>query len=71
MSISRNPQGYRTGKCHGNAKHPDSLVREVRALYQSWKAVGSRKGYASAADVFGLSVNTVRDWCTYRTRPSA
>lgn len=50
---------------------PDAVVREMREIYTSWKAAGSWKGYGELAKMFGVSMWTVRDIVTYRTRKSA
>lgn len=59
------------GEKHHNAKLTDNEVREMRNLYQDWKRAGSKKGYASLADVFNCNQWTVRDIVTYRTRIDA
>lgn len=61
----------RAGEEHFMARIPDAVVREMREIYASWKAAGSWKGYGELAKIFGVSMWTVRDIVTYRTRKSA
>jgi hypothetical protein len=58
----------RYGEKHHRAKISSAMVRDMRSLYQSWKAAGSPKGYGALAELFGCSEWTARDIVTYRTR---
>ena len=49
-------------------KISDAKVREIRGQWQEWKMMGSRKGYGALAQAFGISMWTLRDIVTYRTR---
>lgn len=59
------------GAAHHKAKLTDEQVKDMRKLYQSWKAAKSRKGYEALADLFNCGVSTARDIVTYRTRGAA
>lgn len=59
------------GEKHHNANLTDEQVKDMRQLYASWKAAGASKGYGTLAEIFGCSMWTARDICTYRTRISA
>jgi hypothetical protein len=61
------------GEKHHNAKLSDSDVREMRQQFHDAELRGlpAWRGYRAAADLFGVSVWTVRDICEYRTRISA
>lgn len=61
----------RPGQDHHNAKLTDEQVKDMRELYESWKEAGANKGYGTLAEIFGCSMWTARDICTYRTRISA
>lgn len=61
---------YATGERHPRVKLTDAQVREMRSLYDAWKANGSHKGYAELGAVFQTSMWTVRDIITFRTRRS-
>ncbi len=59
------------GETHHRARLSDDQVREMRRLYEDWKANGLRKGYATLAAIFGCGESTARDIVTYRTRWAA
>ena len=63
----RNNSRHRLGEWHGQVKHPDSLVRQVVADYQS----GRFASYEALAAHYGLNRNTVADWCQFKTRYTA
>ena len=63
--------GHRCGETHHRARLSDDQVREMRRLYEDWKAKGLRKGYATLAAIFGCGESTARDIVTYRTRWAA
>lgn len=69
--MRRNALGYRVGQDHQKAKLTDAQVKDMRQLYQSWKAAGSRKGYSTLAEIFKCGESTARDIVTYRTRVGA
>ena len=71
MNLSRNHTGHRCGETHHRARLTDDQVREMRRLYEDWKAKGSRKGYATLAAIFGCAKSTARDIVTYRRRREA
>lgn len=60
-----------SGERHPNATISDAQVRELRQLWASWKAAGSRKGYCEIAYVFGISFSTARNIILGRTRGKA
>jgi hypothetical protein len=62
---------HREGEKHHLSKLTDAQVREIRSVYERWKAMGSKKGYRALEDAFGASRWTLRDIVTYRTRRSA
>lgn len=59
----RNHTGHRVGGWHHRAKLTDDDVRLIRIL----NAEGI--GYRKLAEKFECGQSTVRDICTYRTRP--
>lgn len=59
------------GEKHHNASLSNDQVKDMRQLYQSWKAAGSRKGYPTLAEIFRCGESTARDIVTYRTRVDA
>lgn len=71
MTISRSHTGHRCGESHHRARLTDNQVREMRQLYENWKAKGLRKGYAALGAMFGCGESTARDIITYRTRWAA
>lgn len=56
------------GALHHNAKLTDSQVDEMRTLWESWKAAGSKNGYGALAKIFGCGASTARDVVQFRTR---
>jgi ribosome-binding protein aMBF1 (putative translation factor) len=64
--MKRNHTGHRVGECHQKARLSDAQVRNVRAARErlGWS-------YREIGEFFGVSLWTVRDICTYRTRGSA
>lgn len=67
-AVRRNPEGYRVGEFHHNARHADAIVLEVRNMreYQAMR-------FAAILEAFGkrgvkLSYGTVRKWCSYERR---
>lgn len=62
--IMRNHTGHRMGEHHPKAKLTDQQVREMRLLRKrGWK-------YLALSIEFNCPESTVRDICTYRTRPA-
>lgn len=59
--VIRSHTGHRCGEAHYRARLSDDQVREMRRLYEDWKAKGLRKGYATLADIFGCGESTARD----------
>lgn len=55
------------GERHFRAKLNADKVREIRSLYASWKAAGSRKGYAELGEMFGVEWSTIRDAVARKT----
>lgn len=50
------------GEQHHRAKHSNDLVERARQLHdRGW-------GYRRIGRELGVSWNTARDWCAYRTR---
>lgn len=62
------PKAPARGAKHHKAKLTDDMVREMRDIYERWKAVGAAKGYGTLALIFGCGESTARDIVTYRTR---
>lgn len=60
--IQRGPSGHRRGEAHGRARHSDAVVERARAL----RANG--RPYSAIAGELGVSLWTVRDWITFRSR---
>lgn len=56
------PYGIR----HGKAKHSDELIAQIRMEYMPYVM-----GYKRLAKKYGISANTIRDWCSYTTRMGA
>ncbi len=50
---------------HHRSHHTIEFVDLVRELHDNGM------GYRTLCYLFGLSMATVRDWCTYRTRSAA
>ena len=50
------------GQNHHRARFSDATVERARQMHDAGK------GYGSIAKAMGISANTVRDWCAYRTR---
>lgn len=59
------------GESHPKARLSDDRVREMRSVWEKWRAAGSDKGYGALGEAFGCSRWTARDIVTYRTRRSA
>ena len=64
--IRRNHTGHRVGEHHQRAKLTDAQVAEIRSLHMPY-VLG--RGYKALATKFGAAESTIRDICTYRTRP--
>jgi len=64
--ITRAPSGHRCGQSHPRAKASDEVVRRAREMRER-----KHWGYAVIGAELGVSWNTVRDWCEYRTRANA
>lgn len=60
-----------SGEEHPRSKLSDEQVREIRRVWESWRAAGSYKGYGTLGKCFGISMWTARDIVTYATRRSA
>lgn len=63
-SVRRAMSGHRVGEYHPRAKTPDEDVKLIRELHEKHGL-----GYGTLADKFELPKGTVRNYCTYRTRP--
>lgn len=63
-NIRRNHTGHRVGEHHPKARLSDAQVAEIRAKYRP-----GVYGYHRLAVEYGCGESTVRDICTYRTRP--
>lgn len=61
-AIGTNLRGWAVGEHHPHARHPDSLVAEVRAM----RAAGM--SYPAIARATGVHFATVGDWCRGRRR---
>lgn len=64
-AVGSNLRGNAVGQWHPHARHPDSLVNEVRAL----RATGL--SYRAIARSTGVHFATVGDWCRGRRRGQA
>ena len=64
--IRRNHTGHRVGQHHQRAKLTDDQVKEIRAMHMPYVR---GRGYKALALKFGAAESTIRDICTYRTRP--
>jgi hypothetical protein len=62
--MKRNHTGHRIGEWHGKARLTDEQVAKMRRMYKPGIV-----GYRLLAKEFGCGESTVRDICTYRTRP--
>jgi len=60
----RNHTGHRMGEHHHRAKLTDSQVAEIRRKHMPYVY-----GYGRLAKEYGCGESTIRDICTYRTRP--
>ena len=56
--------GRKNGQRHHRAIYPDSLVAAIRAAHCPGVV-----GYEKLSARFGVPLSTVRDICTFRTRP--
>lgn len=63
-NIRRNHTGHRCGECHQHAKLSDAQVAEIRRKHTPYVC-----GYRKLAKEYGCGQSTIRDICTYRTRP--
>lgn len=61
----------RRGERHPKARLKDEIVREMRRVYEVWRAANSGKGYGTLGRIYGVSEWTARDIVTYRTRIDA
>lgn len=66
--MRRNHTGHRMGESHHRAKLSDAQVAEIRAAHRPGR---HGHGYRVLARRFGVGESTIRDICTYRTRPPA
>jgi hypothetical protein len=64
--VRRNHRGYRVGECHHRAKRNDACVARLRELRQKDPELWTLE---ALAEIFQLPLATVRDWCSYATRP--
>lgn len=64
-SVGTNLRGWAVGEHHPQARHPNSLVAEVRAM----RAAGMT--YRAIALATGVHCATVGDWCRGRRRGQA
>lgn len=64
-NVGTNLRGWAVGEHHPQARHPDSLVAEVRAM----RAAGM--SYRAIASNTGVHFATVGDWCRGRRRGEA
>lgn len=55
-------KGYQFGERHHRVKHSDAMVERARQMSDAGHS------YKSVAQHLNVSPNTVRDWCSYRTR---
>ncbi len=61
--MKRNHTGHRVGEWHHKAKIPDADIPLMRALREAGLT------YREIAEKWESSIWTVRDICTYATRP--
>lgn len=71
LAMTRKRQRASQGEQHYRAILTDAQVREMRGLYDEWRAMGICKGYEALAAIFGCAWPTARDIVKYRTRRSA
>ena len=66
MSTFRPGTGHKRGERHHRTRHSNKTVERARQLHdEGW-------GYGSIGKMLGgISADTVRDWCAYRTRSAA
>lgn len=65
--IRRNHTGHRVGQTHPKAKLTDQQIAEIRTLHRPYIR---GLGYRALAKRYGVGESTIRDICTYRTRPA-
>lgn len=65
--VAYNELGRRIGATHHRAVHDDETIEMIRELNEH-EDPEKRMGYRRLAKMFGLSIPTVRDICTYKMR---